>query len=221
MNTYHYAPFSKMFSPLKVFYKITPNVEGKPIQLTHKKIHVPRSYREYVRTLNNARHSFHPDEIDAEAEYRDQDEEQDWGFFVDTDHVSKVVQRQKPQPPIKIKYSYYKYVQRFTYFSANKIVHEDEKYSSVDAFDTIVCGDCGNYEDEEKSIKEPSTIVRQTPSSTYIYQEILKRIRPSSQNTGSPPRPCSRRWYYKVMTISLFVITCITCAAFIACIAVL
>jgi hypothetical protein len=214
MNTYHYAPFSKMFSPLKVFYKITPNVEGKPIQITHKKIHVPRSYREYVRTFNNKRHSFHHD-AEAEANDDDQDEDQEWGFFVEIDHVAKVSLRQKKQPPIKIKYSYYKYVQRFTYFRANKIVHEDEKYSSVDSFDTIVCG---NYADEENSIKEPSMIVRQTPSSTYLYQEILKRITPS-QNTGSRPRPCSNRWFYKLTLISLFVVTCMSCAAFIACIA--
>lgn len=215
MNTYHYAPFSKMFSSLKSFYKITPNVEGKPLQTTHKKIHVPRCYREYVRTFNNTRHSFHHDEIDAEAKSNDdnQDEEHEWGFFVEIDNVAKVSLREKPQPPIKIKYSYYKYVQQYTYFRANKIVHEDEKYSSVDSFDTIVCGDYGDEENSNTN-KHPTMIVRQTPSSAYLYQEILKRIRPS-QNT----RPRRSRWLYKLTLISLFVVTCMSCAAFIACIA--
>ena len=203
MNTYHYVPFSKMVSAFNLFYKINPHMEGKRIHLQHNKIHVPHSYREYVRTLNNTSQN---------REDEPQDQDQDWGFFVDIDHAPKVNRRQKPTLSIKTEYSYYKYVQRYTFFRSNKIVHEDEKYSSLDSFDNIGCVDEENATTSTPTTIatiHPTTIVRQTSSSAYLYQEILNRIRPSQRTDHS-----SSRWVYKLTFISLLM-----CATFIVCIA--
>lgn len=200
-NTYYYVYFSKMLVALQSLYKITKNTEGKPIQRIHKKIHVPSSYREYLHTLNNVSPSLNDDDTDQV------EDDQEWGFFVDIDNVPKIIIRQKNVPQIKIEYSYYKYIQKYTYFRPNKIVHEDVKYSSsFDSFDSIGC--------VEEATVQPAMIVRQTRSSTYLYEEIFKRI--------MKPRTSSsryNRWYYKFTLVSLLVITCMSCAALVACVA--
>lgn len=194
-----------MFSVLKFFYKITPNNtagSSNSFQRTSKRIHVPTSYREYVNTLNTERQTFNCDDIENTIE-----DDQEWGFFVDMDAVPNIIIRQKKTPPIKIEYSYYKYVAKYTYFRSNKIVYEDKKYSSFDSFDDIVCLDDEN---------PPALVV--VPSSCYLYEEILKIIR---QSASRHSRGRASRWYYKITLIVMLVITGMSCAAFIACLALI
>ena len=185
-----------MFAALKPFYKITSKkMEGKPFQIPPPtKTRIPTSYREYAHSLDG-------DEI--------VDHDQEWGFFVDIDSVPKGITRQKNTPPIKIQYSYYyKYAQTYTYFRSNKIVHEDIKYSSVDSFHNIVCF-------EENTLNPelvPALVV--VPSSTYLYQKLLKIIRQPGPRTSR-----TSRWCYKLTVVSFLVITCMSCAVFLACIA--
>lgn len=193
-----------MFTVLKFFYKITPNntVGSNSFQRTSNRIHVPTSYREYVNTLNTERQTFNRDDIEKTIE-----DDQEWGFFVDMDAVPNIIIRQKKTPPNKIDYSYYKYVEKYTYFRSNKIVYEDKKYSSFDSFDDIVCLDDEN----------PAALVV-VPSSRYLYEEILKIIR---QSASRHSRGRASRWYYKITLIVMLVITAMSCAAFIACLALI
>ena len=191
-NTYYETYY--MLKMLTFFYKKfpIPKMEGTVLQRTHKKIHVPSSYCEYIQTLHNEKSSLNQDH--------------EWGFFVDIDQVPKVILHQKNGLlPLKIEYSYFKYVKKYTYFRSNKIVIEDEKYSSVESFNNICCGEevC-----VEESKSKPS-VVRQPTYPPYVYSDITTR-RPKSS-----PR---NRWYSKLTLLSVFVIACMSCATFIVCI---